>query len=870
MFSNLSLKYRIAIIIFFLEAIMMASVLQLTLGQSFEATTKQINTNEFAILELVNGMSKTALITEEYSDLQPYIINLVANTEITKLFLTDANKIVIISSSVKHIGNYLPELKQNKNNSWKTVEITNASGLLGVLAVEFSNQELVSAYRDAREFGISIALFGMLVIAVIGVLVGFLLTRRLESITATAKCLADGDYSAKTQIHGNDEIGKLAVAFDKMVENLLTSSTELSHTLDSLQQKEKNLSVTLQSIGDAVITTDTEGNVARMNPVAENLTGWPFSEAKGKSLNTVFPIINATTREPIENPVEKVITTGAIVHLSNHTTLISRNGDEHQIADSAAPIIDNNIILGMVLVFNDITEQYQLREARQESEERFRQLAENINEVFWLGSPDWHEIFYISPAYEKIWGYKANDLYKNPRIWLEAVFPDDREQVIEDIPENINSIVGCVDFREYRVQRPDGQIIWIKARAYPIKDESGQIVRIAGIAEDITERIHMEETLRRSQKMDALGKLTGGVAHDYNNMLGIILGYSELLKEQLKDQPNLEMYIDQIHHAGERGAKLTKKLLTFSRSQSVENQTINVNTVLQNSRLMLEKTMTARISLEFDLSEDLWMVHLDLSDLEDAILNICINAMHAIEEHGKIIFKTSNQIISNADAHHLDVAEGEYVMLSITDTGCGMDKATKERIFDPFFSTKGELGTGLGLSQVYGLVERSNGRIKIYSEPGHGTRFAIYFPRFYEEKADLQDTNTDKLENPKGSETILVVDDEPALAELAAHVLNESGYEAFVAHSGEEALSLLENKVVDVLISDVVMPEVDGFQLAEIVKEKFPAIKIQLVSGYSDDRHVDTEDDSLHKNILHKPYHSKVLLQRIRELIDNK
>ena len=848
---------------------MMGSVLQLTLGQSFEATTKQINTNEYAILELVNGMSKTALITEEYSDLQPYIINLVSNTEITKLFLTDANKIVVISSSVKDIGNYLPELKKTKSNSWKTVEITNASGLLGVLAVEFSNKELVSAYRDAREFGISIALIGMLVIAVVGVLVGFLLTRRLESITATARCLADGDYSARTQIQGSDEIGKLAVTFNKMVENLLTSRTDLNNTLDSLQQKEKNLSVTLQSIGDAVITTDTEGHVVRMNPVAENLTGWSFTEAKGKLLQIVFPIINATTREPIENPVEKVIVSGEIVHLSNHTTLISRNGEEYQIADSAAPIRDNDKVLGMVLVFNDITEQYQLREARQESEERFRQLAENINEVFWLGSPDWHEIFYISPAYEKIWGYKTEELYKNPRMWLEAVFPDDREQVIEDIPENINSIVDYVDFREYRVQRPDGQILWIKARAYPIKDENGQIVRIAGIAEDITERVHMEESLRRSQKMDALGKLTGGVAHDYNNMLGIILGYSELLKDQLKDRPDLQTYIDQIHHAGERGAKLTKKLLTFSRSQSIENQTVNINSVLQDSKLMLEKTMTARISLVFDLSEDLWLVHIDLSDLEDAILNICINAMHAIEEHGKIVFKTSNQIISNTDAHHLEIAAGEYVMLSITDTGCGMDKDTKEKIFDPFFSTKGELGTGLGLSQVYGLVERSNGRIKVFSEPGHGTRFAIYFPRFYEKKADLQDSDADKEEEVKGSEAILIVDDEPALAELAAHVLNESGYEVFVTHSGKEALSLLENKVVNVLLSDVVMPEVDGFQLAAIVKKKFPAIKIQLVSGYSDDRHIDTDDDSLHKNILHKPYHSKALLQRVRELIDN-
>jgi len=273
MLSRLSLKYRIAIIIFCLEAVMMTAVLQQTLGQSFEESSKQIHSNELAILELVSGMSKSALITEEYAELQPYIVQLVSGTEVTKFFLTNANKTIVISSSLIDIGNQLPDLNDRKNHSWQTIDITNASGLMGVLAVEFSNKALTLAHTKARDFGISIALVGMLIIAFIGVLVGFLLTRRLDDITNTAQRLANGDYSARTNIHGEDEIGKLASAFNKMVQGLLENKDELNNTLDTLKEKEQYLSITLHSIGDAVITTDEKGNVTSMNPVAESLTG---------------------------------------------------------------------------------------------------------------------------------------------------------------------------------------------------------------------------------------------------------------------------------------------------------------------------------------------------------------------------------------------------------------------------------------------------------------------------------------------------------------------------------------------------------------------------------------------------------------------
>ena len=868
MFSNLSLKYRIALIIFCLEAVMMATVLQQTLGQSFEASNKQILSNEHAILDLVSGMSKSALITEEYAELQPYIVNLVSDTEVTKLLLVDAYKTVVISSSLTDIGQQLPDLKARQGHRWQTIKITNASGLLGVLAMEFSDEPLSAAYIKARDFGIGIALIGMLIIAVIGVLVGFLLTHRLDKITNTAQQLASGDYSARTDVHGEDEIGRLASTFNRMVQGLLESKDELKNTLETLKEKEQHLVITLNSIGDAVITTDEKGNVSHMNPVAESLTGWSLQEAQGKSLKTIFPIVNASTRETIENPVDKVIATGEVIYLSNHTTLISKSGREYQIADSAAPIRDNHHILGMVLVFNDVTEQYQMRQELKDRSTLLKKVTDRVPGLvyqFVLSKNGSMSFPYMSDAVNELYHLSHEEVLEDVNRVFSLTHPDDVELLNNSILESAATFAPWK--LEYRIRDSDGNVRWLYGDSVPEKTDDGGVLW-HGFVTDITAKKETEESLRRSQKMDALGKLTGGVAHDYNNMLGVILGYSELIETMVHDQPKLIGYIHEIQHAGERGVKLTKKLLTFSRQESSENQTVNLNDLLQNSQLMLEKTMTVRISLVFDLDESLWPINLDVSDLEDAVLNLSINAMHAIEGNGQVTFETRNEAINKIDAQQLNMAAGEYVLLSITDTGCGMDSETKERVFDPFFTTKGELGTGLGLSQVYGLVQRSQGSIKIYSEPEHGSRFTLYFPRYYVNELEKTQSEEGEVSNLSGNQTILVVDDESALEKLTSHILREQGYHVFSANSGEEALLILEKESVDLLLSDVIMPEMDGYQLAAVVHEKYPDVKIQLASGFSDERHVDSTNLSLQQNLLHKPYHSKKLLLRIHELIN--
>jgi len=444
------------------------------------------------------------------------------------------------------------------------------------------------------------------------------------------------------------------------------------------------------------------------------------------------------------------------------------------------------------------------------------------------------------------------------------IFPQD---IAAELQRNDQAVITAGNALEHEETLPhdDGLHNYISIK-FPLFNEAGDIYAICAISTDITEFKRQNDKLRRSQKMDALGKLTGGIAHDYNNMLGIILGYNELLDNELKDQPSLTKYTHQIQRAGERSASLTRKLLAFSRKNASDSESLNINKILQDDQDMLEKTLTARIALKFDFADDLWNVYLDSNELEDAIINMSINAMHAMEDSGKLTFKTRNETLNKQDAKAIDVSPGNYVKLSVIDTGCGIDNSILDKIFDPFYSTKGDKGTGLGLSQVYGFVESSGGNITVDSEPGKGTYFSLYFPQYFDrsEKETIQEGN---IEDLSGNESVLIVDDEIPLLNLTAEIFSNQGYQVFRAHGAKQALEILENEAIDIMISDIIMPDVDGYQLAVMAQEKYPTLKIQLVSGYSDDRHLRMIDDSLHKSLIYKPFESHVLLKRVRELL---
>jgi PAS domain S-box-containing protein len=526
-------------------------------------------------------------------------------------------------------------------------------------------------------------------------------------------------------------------------------------------------------------------------------------------------------------------------------------------------------IIGILGMARDTTERLQAEEKIKHQQQELQQILDSMIDAV-IGIDEIGTIESFNKTAENLFGYDTNDIVgKNIKLLMPQHYAKQHDNYLQNYYKSDKALTIGIS-RDVEGKHKNNSTFPIRLSISELPKDTDGTRHFIGTCHDLTKQNLQEEQLRRSQKMDALGKLTGGIAHDYNNMLGVISGYADLLKDAVSEQPKLLKYTNEIYRAAERGAKLTKKLLVFSRSKSGDPEIVNINALLQNEQHMLEKTLTARIKLIFDLNENPWQVWLDSNDLTDAILNICINSMHAIKSNGQITIKTFNQQISPVDAQALHLEAGDYIILRITDTGSGMDDQVKQRIFDPFFSTKAGKGTGLGLSQVYGFVERSGGTIKVYSELDHGTEILLYFPHYKNNKSDTKHVTENILHSSfDGNETILVVDDEPALLELITNILELKGYTVIPAESGAKALDILKNNSIDLLLSDVIMPDMDGYQLSTIVQKEYPDVKIQLASGFSDNRHLDMIDKSLHENLLYKPYHADSLYVKIRALLDS-
>jgi PAS domain S-box-containing protein len=458
-------------------------------------------------------------------------------------------------------------------------------------------------------------------------------------------------------------------------------------------------------------------------------------------------------------------------------------------------------------------------------------------------------------------GHSASSLFEH--LTIEDYIDTSKQNITPSKLDNIPTSI------EITAKKSDQSTFPAAIKIGEMTDPSTNEICFIISCEDITIKNELDLQIRRSQKLDAIGQLTGGIAHDYNNMLGVIIGYTELLQLYLKDNPKLYNYTEEIHNAAIRSANLTSKLLSTSRHKKTEISEVNINTVLQNEKHMLEKTLTARVQLTWELADDLWPVKLDADDLVDTILNMSINAMHAMDLDGQLTFKTANKTIHPTADLKLHLPAGDYVTLSISDTGCGMSQEMIDKIFDPFYTTKGSKGTGLGLSQVYGFVERSHGTIRVSSKPGHGSRFILYFPRIQETAVTTSvSLENHQTQNLRGNETVLVVDDEPSMTELANEILTAQGYHVLIANDGEQALMILAQDTVDLIIADVIMPNMDGYQLISLARQHQPNIKSLVISGFSESHDENTAFCAAHKNILHKPYTAKALIEHVRRLLD--
>ncbi|MEW6079979.1 MAG: PAS domain S-box protein [Thermodesulfobacteriota bacterium] len=801
---------------------------------------------------------------------------------------------------------------------------------------------------------------------------------------------------------------------------------------------EERYRITLHSIGDAVIATDAGGRVTIMNAVAEKLTGWNENEARQRHLDGVFRIVNEETGSTVESPVTKVLNEGVVVGLANHTMLIAKDGARRPIADSGAPIRDENgNITGVVLVFRDQTEEREAREALFESEQKHRRLFESMTDAF--VSTDMAGVLQeFNPAYQAMLGYDDGELR---RLTYQDLTPEKWHAMESEIVEKQILKTGFSDVYEKEYRRRDGSIFPVELRTFLIRDDANQPIGMWTIVRDITIRKRMErelslrnriaeifltssseemylkvltdileelaspfgvfgyldekgalvvptmtrtvwdrcripdkqfvfpretwgdsswprclrikqatftnkpsdrtpaghiritrhisipllhmgeaigliqvankdtdytvedvslletigksiapvlqarlvaerqsiekeklhEQLLQSQKMESVGRLAGGVAHDFNNMLNVILGYAELALEKVALGDPLRDDLTEIFDAGRRSAEITHQLLAFARKQIIIPRALSLNDNVEKLLKMLRRLIGEDIDLVWKPGPGLWPVYTDSSQIDQILANLCVNARDAIEGVGRITIETGNVILDDAYCtNHAEFIPGEFVVLTVSDNGRGMNNEIRQHIFEPFFTTKdvGE-GTGLGLAMVYGIARQNNGFINVYSEVGQGTTFKIYLPR-YMGAVEITEVRDSMDIQPGRGETVLVVEDEAPVLRLSRKVLTELGYVALAAHNPREALKLAGEHpgAIDLLITDLVMPEMNGRDLAERMLTLYPALKVLFMSGYTSE--TISRHGVLEKGVhfIQKPFNKKDLAGKVREALD--
>lgn len=633
--------------------------------------------------------------------------------------------------------------------------------------------------------------------------------------------------------------------------------------------------VILQAIGDAVIAADAKGKVELMNQTAMDLTGWNLDDAEGLPLETVFSIIHTKSRKPVKNPFILVMNSGSVIGMANHTSLIAKNGEEHQIADSGAPIRDESgEISGVVIVFHDVTEEYRLREELRSSAALLSSIFDSIPDLMFFKDTQGNYIS-CNPSFERFTGKKKEEIIgrKDKDIFLEnsPAFLQLHNSLLTKNEESIQN--------EEWVTFPGGEQRLLDTLRSPCKAADGTVLGMLGIGRDISkrwksdkEKEELNEQMRHIRKLESVGRLAGGVAHDFNNMLSVIQGFAEISLSSIDSKHELKNNLNEILNAAKRSADITGKLLAFARKQTIDVKRIDLNETLEHMLTMLRHLIGENISLKWIPGETLWPIEADPSQIDQILTNLCINGRDAIDGIGQITIETENISLDyDYCAHHVGFFPGDFVVLTISDNGCGMDKETKENIFEPFFTTKnvGE-GSGLGLSTVYGIVRQNEGFINLYSEIDKGSTFRIYLPRY------TGDNELDTIKPRKPliqghNETILLVEDEQAIREMAAWMLEHFNYTVLEAESPSKALQIGEKKrgSIDLLLTDVVMPEMNGHSLTEELRKYQPDIKVLYMSGYTANVivHQGVLDRGL--NFLQKPFSQLDLAMKVREALDS-
>ena len=539
---------------------------------------------------------------------------------------------------------------------------------------------------------------------------------------------------------------------------------------------------------------------------------------------------------------------------------------------NSAPFNDAILgLVGMVLLFDIYTiyQHFQIQAVRKqliEREELFRLITENAADMIAVVDTKGRRL-YNSPSYEKILGYTPLELGGTTAV--DQIHPEDREKVFKAAADARSTGVGRS--LEYRMRHKDGSWRTLESRASTIS-KAGRVEKLVIVNRDVTERKHLEDQFRQSQKMEAVGRLSGGVAHDFNNLLGVIIGYGEIVQEGTAAESPLRTCIDEILKAGHRAGGLTRQLLAFSRQQVMDPRVLDLNVVVKDMETMLKRLIGEDIRLKTELDSTLVHIKADQGQIEQVIMNLAVNARDAMLDGGELRLTTSNFHMDEdfVRRYPYPVLVGDYVLLTVSDNGVGMDATTRARVFEPFFTTKEKgKGTGLGLSMVYGVVKQSGGYIEVLSEPGAGASFTIYLPKV-EVAVDPQKLPAELPASMLGTETLLLVEDETSLRKLSRHLLELCGYEVLEAENGSDALKVSQEHrgIIHLLLTDVVMPGMSGRVLADQLVKRRPETRVVYMSGYTGQtvgEHGVLAEGSF---FLPKPFTRQALAHKIREALD--
>lgn len=630
-----------------------------------------------------------------------------------------------------------------------------------------------------------------------------------------------------------------------------------------LVEREELFHLISKNAADMIAVVDMDGNRLFNSLSYQKVLGYSPEELQASS---AFEQIHPDDRERVKKAAEEARSTG--IGKTLEYRLRHKNGT-WLVLESTSSVIHNanGQPEKLVIVNRDITERKRAEEALRRSEAHFRSVVQDAPYGIYRANIA-GQLLQVNPALQKMLGYETEQEFLAKELAADVFQHQGEYQRFVELLTRTEEVKDI----ELEWKRQDGTPMAVRCSGRRTNDENGAPAYFEVFAEDVTEKRVLERQLRMAQKMEAIGRLSGGIAHDFNNLLGVIIGYSRVLKKALGTNEALCEHALEIEKAGQRAAALTKQLLAFSRQQVLTPAVLNLNALASDMEKMLPRLLGEDIEVSLALDPELGSVKADQSQIEQVIMNLAVNARDAMPNGGRLKIRTSNVTLDQAyTRRHPGSREGHFVLLSVTDTGTGMDAATLTHIFEPFFTTKEHgKGTGLGLATVYGIVKQSGGYIWVDSVPEQGSSFQIYLPQ-HADQPTVDQPKPDSREALRGSEKILLVEDAEPLRKLAQTFLEAAGFRVLSAGSGEEALKLAAScgDTFDLLLTDVVMPGMNGRVLAENLVPRQPGMKLLYMSGYTDSFIAGhgVLEPGIH--LLHKPFTEEVLVGKVREVLDS-